>query len=56
MKVRVLSGNQKGGVVDLPVPAAESAIASGYAEAFVEAPAVEAVPPAKSKKKEPLEQ
>lgn len=50
MKVRILSGNEKGGVVDLPLPAAESAIATGYAEAFAEAPA----PPA-PKKKGPVE-
>lgn len=36
MKVRILSGNQTGAVVDMPRPEAESNIATGYAEAVIE--------------------
>lgn len=39
-KVRILSGNQAGGVVEMDQPAAESAIASGYGEAVAEVVAV----------------
>lgn len=51
-KVRILSGNQKGAVVDLPRNEAEAAIDTGYGEAFVE-PAVEPAPakPAEKPKK-----
>lgn len=52
-KVRILSGNQTGAVVPMDGPAAESAIASGYAEAVVDVePVVEPVAPP-TKKKEP---
>jgi len=36
MKVRICSGNQKGAVIDLPQIEAENALATGYAEAYVE--------------------
>jgi hypothetical protein len=41
MKVRILSGNQTGAVVEMPVKEAEANIATGYAEAVIEeAPSV----------------
>jgi hypothetical protein len=36
MKVRILSGNQCGSVVEMPRGEAEVAIATGYAEAVLE--------------------
>lgn len=48
MKVRILSGNQTGVVVDMPKLEAEANIATGYAEAVedekAEAPVVKAKP------------
>lgn len=41
MKVRIRSGSQSGAVVELSQPEAESAIATGYAEAYVDPPAPE---------------
>ena len=41
MKVRILSGNQAGAVVDMPQIEAENAIATGYAKLFDEKDQVE---------------
>ena len=50
MKVRILSGNQKGAVVEMPRTEAEANIATGYCEAYVEpAPAPEPKPRLASK-------
>lgn len=38
MKVEILSGSQAGAIVEMDQPAAESAIASGYAKAVAEKP------------------
>jgi len=46
MKVRIVSGNQTGAVVEMGQSEAESAIGSGYAEVFTPAPATEAPAPA----------
>lgn len=37
-KVRILSGNQAGAVIEMSQPEAESAITSGFAEAYTEPP------------------
>lgn len=36
MRVEILSGSQTGAVVDMPQPAAEASIATGFARAVVE--------------------
>lgn len=36
MKVRIRSGNQAGAVVEMTQPEAEAAVATGYAEVYVE--------------------
>lgn len=41
MKVRILSGNQAGAVVEMPVTEAEVNISTGFAEAVIESPAEE---------------
>lgn len=54
MKLRILSGNQRGAVVEMDQPAGEAAIGSGYAELYVEAteaPAEPAAPPKAAPKK-----
>lgn len=48
MKVRILSGNQKGAVVEMGQTEAESAIGTGFAEAVVEAPPEKAEEEAKA--------
>ena len=45
MKVRILSGNQAGAVVELPQTEAENALSTGFAEVFVEEPEPIVVPP-----------
>lgn len=50
--VRILSGNQKGAVVDMDQATAESTISFGFAEAYVE-PVKVAKKPDKAKKPNP---
>jgi hypothetical protein len=44
MKVRILSGNQAGAIVEMGQTEGENAVATGYAEPFVTGLPVEPVP------------
>ena len=43
MRVKILSGNAAGGVIDVPQTEGEVLVSTGYAEAVTEEPATDAV-------------